>query len=99
MTTDGSGAVTGITDSKGKYDITLTAPGTNGDHDIQAHFAGNSQYESSDSTVKITVEEPKVSSQKTTVTTNQQNTDEEQTDEETEEQPEEPEEEPEEETE
>ena len=41
VTTDGSSAVTGITDSKGKYDIQLTAPSTNGDHDIQAHFAGN----------------------------------------------------------
>ena len=52
VTTDGSSPQTGTTDSKGKYDIQLTAPSTNGDHDIQAHFAGNSQYESSDSPVK-----------------------------------------------
>ena len=51
VTTDGSSAQTGTTDSKGKYNIQLTAPSTNGDHDIQAHFAGNSQYESSDSSI------------------------------------------------
>jgi hypothetical protein len=51
--TDGSTTIgTGNTDSKGKYDIQLTAPSANGDHDIQAHFAGDSQYEPSDSSVK-----------------------------------------------
>ena len=54
VTTDGSSAQTGTTDSKGKYDIQLTAPSTNGDHDIQAHFAGNSQYKSSDSPINKT---------------------------------------------
>ena len=57
MTTDGSSAQTGITDSKGKYDIQLTAPSTNGDHDIQAHFAATPEYESSDSQIsKLTVQ-------------------------------------------
>lgn len=98
VTNDGD-AGTDTPNSKGEFEVNLKAPDNAGKHDIKAQFAGDSQYKSSDSTVKITVEEPKVSSQKTTVTTNQQNTDEEQTDEETEEQPEEPEEEPEEETE
>ena len=57
VTTDGSSSQTGTTDSKGKYDIQLTAPSTNGDHDILAHFAGNSQYESSESPIsKLTVQ-------------------------------------------
>ena len=52
VTTDGSSAVTGTTDSKGKYDIQLTAPSTNGDHDIQAHFAATAEFKSSDSPIK-----------------------------------------------
>jgi hypothetical protein len=100
LTTDGDSG-TDITNSKGEFEVDLKAPDNAGKYDIKAQFAGDSQYKSSDSTVKITVEEPKVNSQKTTVTTNQQNTDEEHTGEETEEQPEddmdEPEEQPEEE--
>jgi hypothetical protein len=96
VTTDGDSS-DDTTSSKGEFEVDLKAPNSAGKYDVKAHFDGDSQYKSSDSTVKITVEEPKVSSQKTTVTTNEQNTDEEQTDEETEEQPEEEIEEPEEE--
>ena len=95
VTTDGDSG-TDTTNSKGEFEIDLKAPNSAGKHDVKAQFNGDAQYKSSDSTVKITVEETKVSSQKTTVTTNQETTDEEtdeQTDEETEEQPEEPEEE------
>jgi Chitobiase/beta-hexosaminidase C-terminal domain/Bacterial Ig-like domain (group 3) len=57
VTTDDSAAQTAITDSKGKFTVQLTAPSTNGDRNIQAHFAGNSQYKSSDSSVsKLTVQ-------------------------------------------
>ena len=57
VTTDDSSAKIGITDAKGKYQITLIAPGTNGDHNIQAHFAATAQYKSSDSPVsKLTVQ-------------------------------------------
>jgi hypothetical protein len=57
VTTDGSSATTAITDSKGKFTVQLTAPNTNGDHNIQAHFAGNSQYNSADSSMsKLTVQ-------------------------------------------
>ena len=57
VTTDGSSPVTGTTDSKGKFTVQLTAPSTLGKHDIQAHFAGDSQYNPSDSPVKkLTVE-------------------------------------------
>ena len=82
MTTDGdSSQGTDTTNSKGEFEVDLKAPDSPGKYDIKAHFDGDSQYKSSDSSVKITVEETKVSSQKTTVTTNQPNTDEEQTDE------------------
>ena len=57
VTTDGSSAKTANTDSKGKFTVQLTAPSTNGNHDIQAHFVGNSQYKSSDSSIsKLTVQ-------------------------------------------
>jgi hypothetical protein len=57
VTTDNSSPVPRTTDSKGKFTIQVTAPNTNGDHNIQAHFAGTSQYKSSDSTInKITVQ-------------------------------------------
>ena len=88
VTTDGDSSAD-TTNSKGEFEVDLTAPENAGKYDIKAQFDGDSRSKSSDSTVKITVEEPKVNSQKTTVTTNQQNTDEEQTDEETEEQVEE----------
>jgi hypothetical protein len=57
VTTDGSSAITAITDSKGKFTVQLTAPTTIGNHDIQAHFAGDSQYNPSDSSIsKLTVQ-------------------------------------------
>jgi hypothetical protein len=59
----------------------MKAPDSPGKYDIKAHFDGDSQYKSSDSSVKITVEETKSNSQKNTVTTSQQNTDEQQSDE------------------
>jgi hypothetical protein len=62
------------TNSKGEFEVNLNAPDSPGKYDIKAHFDGESQYKSSDSSVKITVEEDKLSSQKTTVTTNQQTT-------------------------
>ena len=69
VTTDGSSPVSGITDSKGKFTVTLTAPNTIGKHDIQAHFAGDSQYNPSDSPVKkLTVIENSLAI--TTATTN-----------------------------
>ena len=108
ITTDGASPKgSDTTNSKGEFEVNLKAPDSPGKYDIKAHFDGDSQYKSSDSSVKITVEETTLSSQKTTVTTNppktdeqqtdEQQTDEEQTDEEqTDEQPEEPEEQPEE---
>jgi hypothetical protein len=81
VTIDGD-SDTDITNSKGEFEVDLNAPNSAGNYDVKAQFNGDGQYKSSDSTVKITVEEPKVSSQKTTVTTNQQNTDEEQSEEE-----------------
>ena len=110
VTTDGDSG-TDTTNSKGEFEVNLKAPNSAGEYDVKAHFDGDTQYKSSESSVKITVEETKLSTQKTTVTTNQETTDEEtdeqtdeetdeQTDEETEEQPEEEtEEQPEEETE
>ncbi len=45
------------TDSKGKFSVQLTAPTAIGKHDVQAHFAGGSQYNPSDSPVrKLTVQ-------------------------------------------
>ena len=82
VTTDGDSG-TDTTNSKGEFKGDLKAPDNAGKYDIKAEFSGDAQYKSSDSSVKITVEETKVTSQqKTTVTTNQANTDEEQTDEE-----------------
>lgn len=81
VTTDGDSG-TDTTNSKGEFKGDLKAPDNAGKYDIKAEFSGDAQYKSSDSSVKITVEETKVTSQhKTTVTTNQANTDEEQTDE------------------
>ena len=75
VTTEGDSG-TDTTNSKGEFEVDLKAPDSPGKYDIKAHFDGDSQYKSSDSSVKITVEETKVSSQKTTVTTNQPKTDE-----------------------
>jgi hypothetical protein len=82
MTTDGgSPKSTDTTNSKGEFEVDLNALESPGNYNIKTHFDGDLQYKSSDSSVKITVEETKVSSQKTKVTTNQPNTDEQQTDE------------------
>jgi hypothetical protein len=79
VTTDGgSPKGSDTTNSKGEFEVNLKAPDSPGKYDIKAHFDGDSQYKSSDSSVKITVEENKLSSQKTTVTTNQPTTDEDQ---------------------
>ena len=85
VTTDGNSPKgTDTTNSKGEFEVNLKAPDNPGKYDIKAHFDGDSQYKSSDSSVKITVEETTVSSQKTTVkkpNTDEQQTDEQQTDE------------------
>ncbi len=83
VTTDGdSGSDT--TNSKGEFEVDLKAPDGAGKHDVNAQFSGDAQYKSSESSVKITVEETTLSTQKNTVTTNQETTDEE-TDEQTDE--------------
>jgi large repetitive protein len=57
VTINGLSPVTATTDNKGQFSVQLTAPSTNGDHDIQAHFAATSEYESSDSKIsKLTVQ-------------------------------------------
>lgn len=54
---EGSSTETGSTDRKGRYEIQLTAPNTNGDHNIQAHFGATPEYKSSDSPIsKLTVQ-------------------------------------------
>jgi len=98
VTTDGDSG-TDTTNSKGEFEVDLKAPNSGGKYDVKAQFNGDTQYKSSESSVKITVEEIKLSTQKTAVTTNQETTDEE-TDEQTDDeqtdqqQAEEPEEEP-----
>jgi Carboxypeptidase regulatory-like domain len=65
VTTEGNSSQgTDTTNSKGEFKVDLKAPDSPGKYDIKAHFDGDSQYKSSDSSVKITVEETKVSSQK-----------------------------------
>jgi len=69
------------TNSKGEYEINLKAPDSSGKYDIKAHFAGNSQYRSSDSSAtNITVEDTTLTNQKTKITTDQKQTDQKQTD-------------------
>ena len=64
------------TNSKGEYEINLKAPDSSGKYDIKAHFAGNSQYRSSDSSAtNITVEDTTLTNQKTKITTDQKQTD------------------------
>ena len=53
------------TNSKGEFEVNLKAPDSPGNYDIKAKYDGDSQYKSSDSSVKITVEETKINSQKT----------------------------------
>ena len=82
VTTDGgSPKDSDTTDSKGNFKTSLKAADSPGKHNIQAHFAGDSQYKSSESSAsKITVEGTTLKNQKTTVTTDQQQTDQQQTD-------------------
>ena len=43
ITTDGSSPVTATTNNNGMFTVQLTAPDSAGIHNIQAHFAGDSQ--------------------------------------------------------
>jgi Ca-activated chloride channel family protein len=82
MTTDGGSPKDADTrNSKGEFEIELKALDSAGNYDIKAKFDGDSQYKSSDSSVKITVEEAKLTTQESAVTSNQHNTNEQQTDE------------------
>lgn len=56
--TDGSSPLSDTTDSKGNFNLELTAPRDVGEHKIQAHFEGDKQYDPSDSPVReITVKD------------------------------------------
>ena len=46
VTTDGDSKVTDTTDRKGEFEVSLKAPDSSGKYDIQANFAGDSQYKS-----------------------------------------------------
>ena len=99
-TDGGSPKESDTTNSKGEFEVTLKAPDSSGKHDIQAHFKGDSQYDSSDSSKSsITVEATVLKTQQKATTEQEQSDDgtddqtQEQTDEPEEEQTDEPEEE------